>query len=281
MRSLALVLAVALPASAAPRIIDDVGLMRNFHKKLSELADETKAPSGEELSAALKKAPKRAPAELPDCAGRPDYQKAIEGVVLLGSVFRCEDPEGCKKWHFGPVATAWCASADGLFVTNYHCFEDAEDELHGICTADGRVAAITEIVAGDARSDSCLFRVDGKGFTPLPVGQPAEVGDKVRVISHPEKRFYMQTSGEVARYYKRAGRGPRAGAPWMNITADFARGSSGGPVLNESGAVVGMVSSTQSIYYGTRKKDDDGKGPLQMVVKTCVTGQALRDLLGR
>jgi len=166
-------------------------------------------------------------------------------------------------------------------VTNHHCLANADNEFHGICTIDGRVAVITEILAGDAGSDACLFRVDGDGFVPLPSGEPAEIGAKVRVISHPEHRFYMQTSGEVARYYKRPGRGSRAGVPWMAITADYARGSSGGPVIDESGAVVGMVSSTQSIYYGTRKKGEKGKGNLQMVVKCCVTGAALRELLGR
>jgi len=98
----------------------------------------------------------------------------------------------------------------------------------------------------------------------------------------------MQTSGEVARYYKRRSRGSRGGATWMAITADFAKGSSGGPLLDESGAVVGMVSSTQSIYYGNRNKDEededeekDDKGPLQMVVKCCVPAEALRELAGK
>ena len=63
----------------------------------------------------------------------------------------------------------------------------------------------------------------------------------------------------------------------MSITADYAKGSSGGPVLNPAGEVVGMVSSTQSIYY----ESDNGqpKGPLQMVVKNCVPVDAVKQLL--
>jgi S1-C subfamily serine protease len=34
---------------------------------------------------------------------------------------------------------------------------------------------------------------------------------------------------------------------WITITADYAQGSSGGPILNEHGAVVGMVCQTLAI----------------------------------
>ena len=67
----------------------------------------------------------------------------------------------------------------------------------------------------------------------------------------------------------------------MSITADYAKGSSGGPVVDDAGHVVGMVSTTESIYYGSRANDPkDPKGPLQMVVKNCVPVEAIRHLAG-
>ena len=63
----------------------------------------------------------------------------------------------------------------------------------------------------------------------------------------------------------------------MSITADYARGSSGGPVLNEHGAVVGMVCSTRTTYYGTKGKDKDDD--VQMIVKFCIPGESIRALL--
>jgi hypothetical protein len=62
----------------------------------------------------------------------------------------------------------------------------------------------------------------------------------------------------------------------MSVTADFAKGSSGCPVMDETGAVVGVVNNTESIYY-----DDDGRKKqtdLQMVVKNVTPVSAVRSL---
>jgi S1-C subfamily serine protease len=61
----------------------------------------------------------------------------------------------------------------------------------------------------------------------------------------------------------------------MSITADYARGSSGSPVLDDSGAVVGMVADTRSIYYTI---DHGAQQNLQMVVKECVPSASILKL---
>ena len=62
----------------------------------------------------------------------------------------------------------------------------------------------------------------------------------------------------------------------MQITADFARGSSGGPVLDARGRAVGMVASTGSVHYNN---DHGEQKNLQMVFKECVTADAIRALV--
>ena len=63
---------------------------------------------------------------------------------------------------------------------------------------------------------------------------------------------------------------------YTTITADFAKGSSGCPVLDESGNAVGVVNNTESIYY-----EDDGKRrqlDLQMVVRNVTPGWVVRKM---
>ena len=122
-----------------------------------------------------------------------------------------------------------------------------------------------------------VLQLDGDGFAPLAVASAAPVGERVSVLSHPDKHFYCLNKGTVTRYSvspRDPGMPPVAA---MEISADFARGSSGGPVLNPAGQVVGMVCSTTSVYH-----DDDDKvnqRNLQMVVKECVPSEQIRLVL--
>ena len=65
---------------------------------------------------------------------------------------------------------------------------------------------------------------------------------------------------------------------FLTITADFGKGSSGAPVCNDAGAVVGLVDNTESIYYSTGQEQQSN---LQMVVKNCSPSQALLDMVSK
>jgi S1-C subfamily serine protease len=68
----------------------------------------------------------------------------------------------------------------------------------------------------------------------------------------------------------------------MSVTADFGVGSSGGPVLDETGRVVGMVAMTAAVIAADTEEEQ--KNPpalgLQMVFKDCVPLMALQGLIG-
>ena len=93
----------------------------------------------------------------------------------------------------------------------------------------------------------------------------------VHVISHPDGMFYYYSKGMISLYDTMKGK-PRI--QWMVISADYARGSSGAPVLNDSGEVVGMVASTVTIHYEKRKLTNP-----QMVVRLCAPVDAIRALI--
>jgi hypothetical protein len=77
----------------------------------------------------------------------------------------------------------------------------------------------------------------------------------------------------------------RNGAVFMQITADYARGSSGGPVLDAYGNVVGMVASTSPVFTSppttTAPATKDAKPATQsqqMVRHNCATARAILEL---
>lgn len=278
MRVPVLLLASALAVAASP-VIDDRGLRSKFQEELAKVAEREDHVSGKDLAAQLEKARKRKTVQLPTrpaSDGMMRYDDEVKGVVMVSSAYKCDR---CDEWHVSGVASGWVLSADGLMVTNYHVLADTDKEVYGVMTLDGKFAEVTELLLADPAADLAVFRVAGEGFTPLPLAKEAGVGEAVHVISHPDGRYFTYTAGRVSRFYKRTGKSRRP-STWMAITADYARGSSGGPVFNDRGEVVGMVSSTSSLYYrGEETEKEKQKGPLQMVIKNCVSLPELRRAL--
>ncbi len=208
---------------------------------------------------------KQTPAEL--------YESLRSGVVLIGSLFKCEK---CKNWHLS-LATGFVLTASGAVATNYHVVNDAKHVAMGAMTSDGKVYAVTEVLAADEAEDVAVLQLDGEGFSPIPLGEAAPVGTPVTVIGHPHNHFWSLTTGHVSRYAVAMKEKQRVTR--LIITADYAQGSSGSPVLDDRGAVIGIAASTQSVHAEAHGED---KTPnLQMVVKECVGVEALRRLVAR
>jgi S1-C subfamily serine protease len=277
-KSLALLFAIGvLPLEAAgPEPVDDATLRRTFARALGKLAETEDHPTGEAIAGAVAKAPARHRPRVEDAPATDPPKNPEDGVFLIGSVYQCGK---CDDWHLRGEATAWAVTRGGVMCTNHHVLEKARGAVLGVCDRGGRVYPLTEVLAADPGHDVVLFRVAADDLTPLPLGPVADIGAEIEVISHPYRRFFTHTYGRVSRYFQARKADDEEPATRMAITADYAKGSSGGPLLDAAGRVVGMVSSTESIYYGSR--NGQPKGPLQMVLKHCVPGAAIHALLGQ
>lgn len=257
-------------ASARPAIIDDAGIIRNFQKKSGGFAEEGTYPSLIELRKALIK-----PLGMPEVPEVSAPSSALDSVFVVGSVYDCGK---CDQWHPKGLATAWVIGSDGLLCTNYHVIANFRGEVMTVASWKGEVYPVTEILMANKANDVAVFRVEAEGLVPLPLAKKeATVGENVSCLSHPNQRFFNHTFGKVARYHLKRTRGPKVAQ--MSITADYAKGSSGGPILNAKNEVVGMVSSTSSIY--TSKQGEEEKENLQMVLKNCVPGFVIQELVSK
>jgi len=195
------------------------------------------------------------------------YELCKPSTLVVARLYKCEH---CTNWHSGS-ATGFPLTKDGVFATNYHVLEKTDGKTLAVMDTEENVYPVTQVLAADKDSDVAIVRAKGAKFRPLPLGDPAKIGSNVHVISHPDGMFYYYSKGMVSLYDTMKGK-PRT--QWMAISADYARGSSGAPVLNDSGEVVGMVASTVTIHYEKRKMTNP-----QMVVRLCAPVDAIRNLI--
>ncbi len=202
--------------------------------------------------------------------------QAESATLVFGEFYR--DGKS-KKLGFSTAAGGFLISETGVCVTCLHVANEKNSRGLVAMTRDGQVFPVSAVLASDPVDDVLVLQLDVPAGIKLPklalATEPAPIGSSIAVMSHPDERFYMLTTGVVARHS--VWRDPAGEEHFMTITADFAKGSSGCPVLDERGAVVGLVNNTESIYY-----DDDGKKKqldLQMVVKNTTPSWVVRRLI--
>jgi serine protease Do len=215
------------------------------------------------------------------------YSKRKNSVLIIG---RLRKGAGTNV-NFDVMGTAFLVSKEGHCITNYHVIQQpAADELvYFVITADKQCYVVNELVSYSKNNDLAIFRIDGKGrqFEPIPIGKPAEVGAPVYCISHPAGELYYFSKGMVNRNVARdsaslgtvfstSGRTPIR----MEVSADYGGGSSGGPIMDQQGNLVGIVTSTNTIYLNEAQADAVKQHP-QMVIKSTIPVKALTDLLKR
>ncbi len=163
------------------------------------------------------------------------------GVLVVGSLYQCGR---CDKWHV-QTSAGFILTSNGVIATCYHVANEPNHGVLVVLTGDGRIAGVREVLAADEARDVAILQLDGTGFHPLPLTTHAPVGSRIYVWGHPESQYFTLTEGIVSRYF--TGQKETGSAVMMNITADFGPGSSGCPVLNDRGEVVGMADNIVAV----------------------------------
>lgn len=277
-------LATPAPWSTHPRdgkwFIHDAQLIQHITAEGHKLIDAGRTVPMPKLIEQLKPAPCRlalsSPSRTPASPAE-IYRDRISGVLIVGSVYKCDK---CSNWHCA-AAGGFAITETGAFVTNYHVIkkEWGKQQALVIMTADGMVFPVSKVLSASEHEDVAICQADmgDRKLAALALSAAAPVGSSVTVISHPESRWYTLSTGIVTRYYHEVHQNGAA-ARRLSISADFARGSSGGPLFNEFGDVIGMVASTQSVYYDNENGQQKN---LQMVFKQCIPAEAILGMIRR
>jgi S1-C subfamily serine protease len=154
------------------------------------------------------------------------------------------------------TGTGFVISPDGKLATNYHVVEDA---TRAIATFDdGRKVEVLGARAFDAQADLAILQLAPGHYDHLPIaGAPARQGDEVVVVGSPRGFAGSVSTGIVSAI--RAEGTIREGhddgeRSWMlQISAPISSGSSGSPILNHEGQVIGVAVGTyegQALNFG-------------------------------
>ena len=181
------------------------------------------------------------------------YKRLLKSTLAVGSYYKC--PE-CGQWHF-LGASGFVVGEGGVVATCCHVVRAEDDSVKEsyLVAADaaGHVYPVESVLAADPDSDACLIKINAPDLKPLPLRPGVRVGENVYCVSHPGGYYFMFTQGMVSRFNLRSndavdehGRtNGRLTRPVLlfNTTAEFAPGSSGAPMTDEAGNVVGQVDS--------------------------------------
>ncbi len=136
--------------------------------------------------------------------------------------------------------TGFNVDPQGLIITNRHVVEEAQSVQITFYENKEIISDAIEIVEG---VDLAIIRLEDNDLPSLPLSdQLVATGDTVTIIGNPRGVSRVAIRGTVEGYYQ----GSDAAPVVFSIEAPIEPGSSGSPVLNEQGQVVGIVYALQT-----------------------------------
>ncbi len=174
----------------------------------------------------------------PTASGQPATRAELSFEELAKQVrpslvlVRCQDRTGVE---FGQGA-GFVVGANGLIATARHTIGDGREIT--VEFPDGTVKPVVEVHASTNSADICVIRVEATGLSPLAVSrddEPAQ-GREVAALGHPRGDRNVMATGMVS------GHQEIDGVRAVRLAMPIQPGNSGGPVVDRSGEVVGIVT---------------------------------------
>ena len=139
-----------------------------------------------------------------------------------------------------PIArgTGFLVKPDGVIVTNYHVIETGNVAV--VKFPGGTALPVDGVLAADKVRDLAIIKIHGKTFRTLSLGNSdqIQVGEEVVAIGNPLGLELTVSNGIVSGVRT----GEKEEGKLLQITAPISHGSSGGPLFNMVGEVVGITA---------------------------------------
>jgi hypothetical protein len=140
-----------------------------------------------------------------------------------------------------PIAqgSGFLISKDGHVVTNYHVIKSGTSAV--VKLPDGAFFPVDGVLTSDKGRDVAIIKAHGNDFHTLTLGDSdrLQVGEEVVAIGNPLSLESTVSNGIVSAIRTVEDEGGK----FVQITAPISPGSSGGPLFNMAGEVVGITTS--------------------------------------
>ena len=131
--------------------------------------------------------------------------------------------------------------AANVIVTNFHVIDGAKGATVQFSYSNVTYPVVRPLMI-DKVNDLALLEVNIPGRKALPMGSDVfpQIGTDIYVIGSPEGLANTFSKGNISQVRI----APDGGGEWLQFTAPISHGSSGGPLLNTSGEVIGITVAT-------------------------------------
>jgi serine protease Do len=150
-----------------------------------------------------------------------------------------------------PVSgSGFIISADGYIVTNYHVIQYAVEQGSPLTViAYDEQSYPAKVIGYEQDNDLAVIKVDTTNLNAATFGtnKTMKVGDQVYAVGNPLGELtYTMTSGIVSALDRTIAEEDGSSINMFQIDAAVNPGNSGGPVYNDKGEVIGIVSAKYS-----------------------------------
>jgi len=135
------------------------------------------------------------------------------------------------------VGSGFFIDTEGTIASNHHVLEGSTRAI--VKSVDGQKGEVLEIIKDDPVLDLLVATTTLRSTVPLPLGDSdtVTVGEDIVAIGNPAGFEGTVSRGIVSGIRK------VEGMQWIQITAPISPGSSGGPVFNLNGRVIGVATA--------------------------------------
>jgi len=222
-------------------------------------------------------------------SGRELWATARAAHLRVGWYYLCSK---CGQHHLN-LGAGYAITADGVVTTCYHVAAPPDTMKNGflvVADEDGNLSPVTEILAASRAKDVCLLRVPDGHFKPLPLQTEVFPGDRCVCFSDPLGERGYFSDGIVSRFISPrtarsgtnapfSGRAPREPVTRLDVSTDWAPGSSGAAVLDDCGNAIGHVTAIATLTDHSAGDNRKAEGPTLITLHEAVSAKDVLSLI--